>query len=120
MLNITFRTVELSAREMQIAVNLDRNGYDPLSQIEFICLRADPNTPNLSDLAKSLWLLPASEVSATYDAAFDAGIGPTLASMKKLQEQAQRVAAELSDRALKTQTDGDSIFDEAADEGLSM
>lgn len=110
MLEITFRTDELTAREMHLAYAIGTNS-DPLIQIELILLRAEPHELTADQLTKALWQEPASHVSALANAALVAATAATKAAMER---------AFPASTAPKQEREADSVFDEALADGLEM
>lgn len=112
MLEITFRTDELSAREMHLAYGIGTNS-DPMIQIEFILLRAVPHTRAPDELTRALWQQPASHVSVLANAALLAATEATKAAMDRA------FGAVVAPAGPKEQED-DDVFDRAAADGLEM
>src|ERR1041385_5234423 len=82
MLEITFRTDELTAREMHLAYGLGTSS-DPLIQIEFILLRAAPHTLEPDELTRALWQQPASHVGMLANKALLAATEATKVAMER-------------------------------------
>lgn len=102
MLEIQFRKDELSAREMQLTINLADTAVALPSIIEFIMLRATTQID-----AADLWHLPVSTLYRVFRRA------------EACAEAATKVAVHEYQREFAP-ADDDDVLDKAANEGLEM
>jgi hypothetical protein len=120
MLEITFRTDELTAIETFRAATAEQT-HDMFSMISFIMERAilPADQDSLNEVAKMLWSQPVSQICSLFHDACFASAGATKAALEQVRAEVEAKNKRFGAPA-DQQTDTDSIFDEAADEGLEM